>query len=81
MLEAEGLALLDNSDQDVLDVVREMEARIDLKWEDEQDQIEAQRLYWTRFLDCIGEEGRKIHGEIRARIGSAFLLKYQDWWS
>ena len=81
LLEAEGLALLDNSEQEVLDVVSEMEARIDLEWEDKQEQIEAQKIYWARFLDCIGEEGRKIHGEIRARIGSAFLLKHQDWWS
>lgn len=81
LLEAEGLELLDNSDQDVLDVVQEMEARLDLEWEDEPEMIEAQESFWAQFLDCIGEEGRKIHGEVRARLGSAFLMKNQEWWS
>ena len=81
LLEAEGLALLDNTELDVLDVVREMEARIDLEWQDTPDLVEAQQLFWARFLDCIGEEGRKIHGEIRARLGSAFLMKHQEWWA
>jgi len=76
---AAGLRVVDNSPQEIKDLLLEMNARLDGRWEANPVDDELQRQFWSRFLEAIGPDGRAIHGEIRARFGAEYLRSHREW--
>ena len=78
-LAAAGLRVVDNTSQEIRQLLLEMNARIDGMWVSDPVDEELQRTFWSRFVEAIGPEGRAIHGEIRARFGADYLRAHREW--
>ena len=76
---AAGLQVIDNSPQEIKQLLLEMNARLDGTWVANPLDDELQQQYWSRFLEAIGPDGRAIHGEIRARFGAEYLRSHREW--
>ncbi len=72
------LTLIDNTESELLDVVMEMDSRLNESWQDTLEQIERQQEFWDIFpKDFKIMPSLPLHGEINTKLGSAFLTKYQ----
>ena len=69
--EARGIDLLESSPQEIAAVVFEMKERLERTWKTTEEDEELQHQFWEIFPQT------QFHGEIRARIGSDFLLKHK----
>lgn len=78
-LAAAGLRVVDNTSQEIRQLLLEMNARLDGTWVSDPVDEELQRTFWSRFVEAIGPEGRAIHGEIRARFGADYLRAHREW--
>lgn len=65
-----GIEVIENSNDEIHDVVYEMESRLNGSWMDDDYSISLQNKFWNDFPQS------DLHGKIKARIGSAFLKKY-----
>ena len=70
--EKNGIELISNTPQEIRDVVDEMEKRLNGTWQDNEDDDELQRRFWTYF------KSSDLHGVIRSRIGAKFLRENKD---
>ena len=72
---SKGIQLIENTPEEIRDVVIEMEERLNGTWQSEPNDDALQRQFWEIFPDHIKDPDNKgpLHGEIRARIGSHFL--------
>lgn len=78
--ESEGIQLIENTPEEICDVVVEMVERLKGTWQPREDDEVLQRRFWEIFpTDAKTEDGRPFHGEIRARYGAAFL-RNNRWW-
>ncbi len=69
-----GLSLLDNTCDEILDCVVEMDGRISGVWLERAEDREMQYKYWQKFPRHLCDAGgRRLHGDIRCRIGTKFL--------
>jgi putative glycosyltransferase (TIGR04372 family) len=68
-----GVEIVDNSPEEILDAVREMEARLDGAWEETPEDTQLQRAFWEIFTR------RHPNREYVARIGAAFLRGNPNW--
>lgn len=69
----EGITLIDNTSEEIKDVVMEMADQVDFKFST-TDQSE----FWKSYPRSISPYNQQpLHGEIRMRIGSEFLKGYQ----
>jgi len=66
--ERHGIELVENTKDEILDVVKEMNSRIEGTWEKNQDDDELQKRFWSTF-----PFDKAFHGEIKTRIGAEFL--------
>ncbi|HLB43567.1 MAG TPA: TIGR04372 family glycosyltransferase [Gammaproteobacteria bacterium] len=82
ILKQSDLDVIENSAEDILEIVKEGEALITNHWaetEEDQDQ-ELQQQFWKNFpSDLIEADGRRIYAkEIKIKIGNNFLKKYSS---
>ncbi len=81
LIASSGMAIVDNSADEIRDLLMEMQERLDGTWRGLADDEERQRLFWMRFTEAIGPEGRAIHGELRSRYGAAYLRQHPEWFA
>ena len=78
--ESKGIGLIENTPEEIRDVVIEMAERLDGTWQPYQDDDALQRRFWDIFpTDAVGKHGNPMHGEIRGRFGAQFLRNNPDW--
>jgi putative glycosyltransferase (TIGR04372 family) len=59
--------LVESTPEEIIEVVTEMESRLDGKWESSSEDEHIQQLFWDIFPKTDD------HGEIRSRMGTAYL--------
>ena len=79
--ESKGVELIENTPEEIRDVVIEMAERLNGTWQPNEDDEALQRRFWEIFpTDLVdATQGRPLHGEIRARFGANFLRNNRDW--
>lgn len=86
--ESKGVRLIENTPEEIRDVAVEMEERLRGVWRPHGDDDILQKRFWEIFPSDMKrissgvfskERGAPMHGEIRARIGAAFL-RNNRWW-
>ena len=78
--QTKGTTLIENTPEEIRDVVIEMAERLDGTWQPHEDDEDLQRRFWEIFpCDAVDANGVPIHGEIRSRYGAQFLRKNR-WW-
>ncbi len=77
--ETGGIRLVQNTPEEIKDVVVEMTERLNGTWQPQDDDAALQKRFWDMFpMDAVSN-GERLHGEIRSRFGSAFL-RNNRWW-
>ena len=78
---SKGIELIENTPEEIRDVVIEMVERLNGTWRPHEDDEALQRRFWEIFpTDAVDAyHGRPLHGEIRARFGAHFLRNNRDW--
>lgn len=77
--ETGGIRLVQNTPEEIKDVVVEMTERLDGAWRPQADDAALQKRFWEIFPTDAVSNGERLHGEIRSRFGSAFL-RNNRWW-
>ena len=79
--EAKGVVLVENTPQEILDVVEEMAKRLDCVWQAQQDDEFLQWRFWQTFpADSVDAYvGKPLHGKINARFGANYLRNNRVW--
>jgi hypothetical protein len=78
--EQAGIELVENTPQEIADVVLEMESRQSGRWQSSEEDEELQRRFWQLFpRRSTAPPHQRLHGEIRGRIGANFLRQHRDW--
>jgi len=79
--ESKGVQLIENTCEEIRDVVVEMVERLNGTWHPHEDDEALQKRFWDIFpTDAVDAyQRRPLHGEIRARFGSAFLRSNRAW--
>ena len=79
--ESKGIRLIENTPQEIRDVVIEMIERLNGTWQTYEEDEALQRRFWEIFpTDAVDpRRGRPLHGEIRARFGTVFLRNNRRW--
>lgn len=78
--QSKGVRLVDNTPEEILDVVIEMAERLEGVWSPREDDDVLQRKFWEIFpADAVGDNGAPLHGEIRACYGADFLQNNLRW--
>ena len=70
--ENSGIVVVQNSPEEIEDVVLEMEARLNGTWIDNSELDSLQEKFWNLFPQS------ELHGRFRARIGTSFLQRNLD---
>ena len=79
--ESKGIKLIESTPEEIRDVAIEMAERLNGTWQPHEDDETLQRRFWEIFpKDAVdADQGRPLHGEIRARFGAQFLRNKCDW--
>lgn len=78
--EKNKIKLIENTKEEIRDIVIEFVDRNNGSWVEEQDENYLQDLFWEIFpKKSIDSKGLKLHGEIRARFGTRFLKNNKEW--
>lgn len=79
--ENEGVYLVENSPQELRDLVLEMVERIEGTWTDAAEDERLQQEFWRIYRACAVDQwkDRPIHGELRARFGAKYLRDNRNW--
>jgi putative glycosyltransferase (TIGR04372 family) len=79
--ESKGVYLIENTPEEIRDVVIEMVERLRGTWQPQKDDEALQRRFWEIFpTDAVDAyQGRPLHAEIRARFGAVFLRNNRSW--
>jgi len=72
--EAQGIELIDNTSEEILDLVRERTLRDAGEWQDTDEDERLQEKYWKAFDNVELFFG----GPIKARVATTFLRKYPE---
>ena len=67
--------MIENSEEEILDLVMEMNARLDGKWIETPEDIELQRKYQRIYKEWFLKQHYKESTMLRIRIGALFLRK------
>jgi putative glycosyltransferase (TIGR04372 family) len=67
-----GLEIVNNTPEEILDVVIEREERMQGYWKTNDEYEELQRRFWALYKPS------EIHQVFKARVGSKFLLQNKD---
>ena len=78
---SKGIKLIENTPEEIRDVVVEMADRLNGTWQAHEDDEALQKRFWeiypTNAVDTY--QGRPLHNDIRARFGADFLRNNRDW--
>ena len=78
--ETRGIRVIENTPEEIRDVVVEMAERLSGTWCAHEDDEVLQRTFWKIFpTEAKTADGTPINGEIRARFGAAFLRNNRGW--
>jgi len=79
--ESKGVELIENTPEEIRDVVIEMAERLSGAWKAHEEDDTLQKLFWEIFPTDVVDacQGLPLHGEIRTRFGAAFLRNNRDW--
>lgn len=79
--ESHGIKLIENTPEEIRDVVIEMVERLSGTWQSRHDDESLQDRFWEIFpCDAVKlSNGRPLHGGIRSRFGAQFLRDNRDW--
>ena len=79
--ESKGIRLIENTPEEIRDIVIEMAERLNGTWQPHEEDELLQKRFWEIFpTDAISDfNGRPLHGEIRARFGADFLRNNKNW--
>ncbi len=79
--ESKGILLIENTPEEIRDVVIEMDERLNGTWQPHEDDDSLQQRFWEIFPTDARDarRGRPLHGEIRSRFGAGFL-RNNRWW-
>lgn len=78
---SKNIKLVENSPEEIRDVVLEMQERLDGKWVPLEEYEVLQRQFWKIYpVNLVSaHNGKPLHGEFYARCGSKFLHNNQKW--
>ena len=78
---SKGIDFIENTPEEIRDVALEMVERLNGTWRDHPDDHALQKRVWQIYPKDIVDpfHGRPLHGEIRARIGAAYLRNNRAW--
>ena len=78
--ESNGIQLIENTPEEIRDVVIEMYQRLNGTWQPEPNDDVLQRQFWENFPVHAKDPFNKapLHGQIRSRFGSDFLRNNSD---
>ena len=77
---SKDILLIDNTPEEIRDVVIEMHKRIKGTWQLHDDDELLQQKFWEIFrVDAVDKDERLLHGQIHSRFGASFLRNNQ-WW-
>ena len=65
--EKNGIELINNTPEEILQITDEMEKRLSGSWENNEDDDHLQKKFWEHF------KFSDLHGVIKSRIGAKFL--------
>jgi len=72
--ESKGIRQVENTGEEIRDVVVEMVQRLSGTWQPQEDDEALQRKFWEIFpTDAKTPSGKPLHGVIQSRFGAAFL--------
>lgn len=71
--EKNSVELVENTPEEIRDVVLEMESRIQGTWNDTDEKDDMQRQFRDLFIHHMNKHGEKIHGKFNSYIGAKFL--------
>lgn len=78
--ESRGVTLLENSPEEIRDVVMEMADRLEGGWQPQAGDEERQHRFWALYEVALQRQHtRARHGELRAKFGADFLRNNTDW--
>ena len=76
---AMGIELIENTPEEITALAIEMDERLNGTWQTTEEDEELQHSFWEIFpTDAVNDQGRPMHGTIRARIGAHFLRNNRD---
>lgn len=73
----QGIEYLDNTPEEIADIVLEMEARLNGTWKENPDDARLQDRYWE--IMKTWEASSSFHKQIRGKIGAVFLRNNHRW--
>lgn len=77
--ESNGVQLVENTPEEIRDVVVEMLERLDDTWKPQPEDEALQRKFWEIFpVDAKDSSNVPIHGQIRMRFGAQFLRSNKE---
>ena len=79
--ESRCVDLIENTPEEIRNVAIEMAERLEGSWPVQPDDEVLQHRFWEMFATYAvdGYAGNPMHGEIRARFGTAFLRSNPEW--
>ena len=77
--ESAGIQLINNSPEEIRDVVVEMSERLNGTWQPQSEDEVLQRKFWKIFPSNKPLGNRQLHGSIRSHYGAKFL-RSNRWW-
>ena len=70
-----GIEVIENSAEEILDLVMEMNARIDGKWIETVEDIKLQEKYQRIYKEWFMKQHYKESTMLRMKVGTLFLRK------
>jgi len=79
--DSRGIRLIENSSEEIRDLVVEMDERLKGTWRSQEGDDSLQKRFWEVFpIKAVDPfRGRPLHGEIRGRFGSDYLRNNPAW--
>lgn len=78
--ESKGIQLIENTPEEIRDVVIEMAKRLNGSWQPHEDDEVLQNRFWKIFpINAVDSKGIRLHGEIWTRFGAQFLRNNPEW--
>jgi len=79
--ESKSIKLIENTPEEIRDVVIEMAERLSGKWQPQEDDEALQRCFWEIFSTGTvnNDRRRPLHGQFRSCFGARFLRDNRDW--
>ena len=80
--ESKGVNIVENSSEEIRDIVIEMADRLEGKWKSDEGDEKLQNKFWEIFRSSEyikSSNGKPLHGELKARFGTQFLKENPEW--